>query len=176
MIRHYRYTETELKTLLKSMAVLIDTREQDCNHVTTYLDKAKVQHKSRKLDFGDYSFYLPANAELSIPRDLYFDGQIAIERKGSLAELSTNLTAKRAEFEAEMIRAAGAKLILMIEDASYEDILQHNYRTQYDPKAFVAALKTFEYRYGLDINFVSRQTSGHFIYSSLYYYLREYLK
>lgn len=172
----FYYTDTELKGLLKSMVILIDTREQENSHILAYLDKQKVTYDSRKLGFGDYSFMLPANEKLGIIRDTYFDNQITIERKASLEELSGNLTQDRQRFESELIRASKAKLLLMIENACYGDIIGHRYQTQYEPKAFIAALKTYEIRYGISLNFVAAALSGNFIYYTFLYCLREYLK
>ena len=176
MFGNYHYTDGELKTLLKSLTVIIDTREQENYHITEYLDKKKIPYKGQKLDFGDYSFMIPAHPELGIMRAIYFTGSMAIERKNSLEELSGNLTSDRARFEAELIRGAGAKLILMVENSSYSDIVAHRYNTQYEPKSFIATLKTYEARYGLGINFVNEMCAGNFIYHTFYYYLREYLK
>ncbi|SEP46838.1 ERCC4 domain-containing protein [Propionispora vibrioides] len=176
MITHYHYTESELKALLQSLTVLIDTREQENGHITSYFEKRNIAYKNRKLDFGDYSVMLPANDELGIWRDLYFDSAIVVERKNSLEELSSNLTNGRAQFESELIRSAGAKVLLMIEGGSYADIIGHKYNTQYEPKAFLAALKTYEVRYGLGINFIPPALAGNFIYHTIYYFLREQLK
>lgn len=155
---------------------MIDTREQENGHITTYLDKQKVPYVSRKLEFGDYSFMLPASPALGIVRDTYFAGDIAIERKASLEELSGNLTQDRTRFESELIRASKAKLLLMVENSSYADIVGHKYRTQYEPKAFLAALKTYEVRYGLSLNFIPAVCAGNYIFHTFYYYLREFLK
>lgn len=173
---HYHYTDAELKQLLQSLVILIDTREQENGYIQAYLEKQGIAYAGRKLDFGDYSLMLPASPDMGIVRDIYFTGAIAIERKASLEELSGNLTHDRARFEAELIRASRSKLYLMVENASYADIIGHNYRTQYDPKAFLAALKTFEIRYGLRLTFVPAAYAGNYIYHTFYYYLREYLK
>ena len=173
----YRYTATEQKKLLKSLTVLIDTREQKNEHITSYLDKKKINYKSKKLNFGDYSFMLPANEELGIMRDIYFNDQLAIERKASLTELSNNFTHDRTQFENELIRATDSKLILLVENAAgYSDIIQHNYRTNYNPKSFLATLHSFKHRYDLDVIFLDHSYSGDYIYHSCYYWLREYLK
>jgi hypothetical protein len=158
------------------MVILIDTREQENRHITSYFDKQKISYIGRKLNFGDYSFMLLACPALRINRDIYFDGDIAIERKGSLEELSGNLTQDRARFESELIRANKEKLLLMVENADDSFIVGHKYKTQYDPKAFIATLKTYEARYNLGINFVPGVCAGNFIYHTLYYYLREWLK
>jgi len=173
----YRYTKGEMKELLKSLTVLIDTREQANTHIQGYFDSKCIDHKSKKLDFGDYSFMLPRNDELGIMRDIYFMDQIAIERKASLTELSNNFTHDRTQFENELIRSNGSKLILLVENAAgYEDIIEHNYRTQYKPKSFLATLHSFKHRYDLDTVFIKPEIAGDYIYRSFYYWLREYLK
>lgn len=177
MIGKFKFTDAELKTVLNSLTVIIDTREQENSHIVEYLAKKKIPYKGQKMDFGDYSFMIPANPQLQIMRDIYFTDNIVIERKAHLNEISGNLTADGgSRFESELIRAQGAKFYLMIENASYADIINHNYNTQYDPKAFVARLKTFESRFGVDLNFVNSKCSGNFIYHTFYYWLREQLK
>ena len=172
----YHYTDKELKLLLSSLNIIIDTRENQNQHITDYLDKHKIPHISRKLDYGDYSCMIPANFELSVMRDTYFTDTIVIERKNGLTELSNNLTANRAQFEAELIRSHGCKLMLMIEGGNYGDIVGHKYRSQYEPKSFIATLKTYEVRYGLDVNFIPVICAGNFIYYTMLYNCREYLK
>lgn len=38
----FKYTEAEMKNILKQATVVIDTREQKCGHITEYLDKYKI--------------------------------------------------------------------------------------------------------------------------------------
>ena len=66
------------------MTVLVDTREQENGHITDYFDAKGIPYKKKALEFGDYSFLIPRNDELSIPRDLIFSHKIMIERKASL--------------------------------------------------------------------------------------------
>ena len=172
----YHYTDTEIKRLLDSLTVIIDSREQENTHVTSYFDRQKIPFQTKKLDFGDYCPMLPANTELGILRDVYFGNSLAIERKASLEELSGNFTQDRTRFEQELIRASKAKLFLMVENSSYADIVGHKYRTQYEPKAFLATLKTYEARHGLDVNFVPASHAGNFIFYTFYYHVREFLK
>lgn len=113
MIRQYRYTEKELKELLKSITIVVDTRENANDHIIKYFDDKKIPHISRKLDYGDYSCFLPANTELGIMRDIHFD--CVIERKAHLEELSGNLTTDRTRLENEFIRGKDSRFILMIE-------------------------------------------------------------
>lgn len=156
---------------------MVDSREQENTHIIDYLTKKKIPFKKQKLDYGDYSFFIPANTDLNIPRDIHYSSDIVIERKAHLNEISGNLTADGgSRFESELIRSQGAKFYLMIENASYADIINHNYNTQYDPKAFVARLKTFESRYGISISYINSKCSGNFIYHTFYYWLREQIK
>ena len=176
MIRQYRFTDKELKELLKSMVILVDSREQVNNHILQYFDSKKIPYKIQKLDVADYSFMLPANPDLGLIRDLYFDDRVILERKNSLEELSGTFS-NRNRFESELLRGQDKCFVLMIEEPQgYEKIITHQYKTQYNEKAFLATLFTFRHRYGIDINFIDKQYSGLFIYYQCYYFLREYLK
>ena len=96
MVQFYKYTDKELDEILSTIEVLIDTREQENNHIVEYFKKQNIKYRQCTLKFGDYSFMIPANNELGIVRDLYFTDVITIERKGSLEELSGNFTKDRA--------------------------------------------------------------------------------
>ena len=113
MIKQYKYTDKELNQLLKSITIVVDTRENANSHIIKYFDDKKILHISRKLDYGDYSCFLPTNPELGIMRDTYFD--CVIERKGHLEEVSGNFTADRTRIENEFIRAKDSRFIMMIE-------------------------------------------------------------
>lgn len=175
MVQLYKYTEAELKEILKSIIVLIDSREQENVHIIDYFDKKKIEYKEMKLDHGDYSFYIPKNNDLGISRDLHFNDIVTVERKGSLEELSGNFCNGRSRIEEEFTRKKG-KMYLMIENAVYEDIVKHNYDTEYNPVSFIATLDTFEARYNIITSFISKAAAGNFIYHKFKYHLREYFK
>ena len=59
----YRFTETEVKKLLKNLVIVIDTREQKNQWITKYLDKKKIRYKVQKVDEGDYGCYIESNAD-----------------------------------------------------------------------------------------------------------------
>ena len=174
-IKLYKYTKSELDTLLKSMVVLVDTREKENKHITDFFDKYKIEFRFATLNYADYTFYLPRNNDLGIIRDMCFDNLIAIERKNSLEELSGNLAQNRQRFEDELLRAS-ARITLMVEDASYDDIYNKKYRTKLSEKAFTASIATFKHRYNMDVQFVSKENAGKFIYTEFYYWLREYFR
>lgn len=174
-MRNY-YTSKEQKEILKSMTILIDTRENANNHIIEYLDRKKLKYKSKKLDYGDYSFMLPVNKDLDIIKPIFFDDEIVIERKGSLTELSGNLTKDRTRFENELVRKHSSKFHLMIEDGSWEKIENHKYNTDYNPKSFIATLNSYIARYHINIDFIEKDYAGSFISRLFYYHLRECMK
>ena len=170
------YTDKEEKEILKSMVILVDTREQANSHILKFFDRKSIGYKSKKLDYGDYSFMLPANSDLGIIKPIYFDDEIVIERKGSLTELSGNLTKDRERFEKELIRKGDAKFHLMVEDGSWEKIQAGIYNTEYKPVSFYATLNAYIARYHISIDFVTKDFSGPFINGLFHYHLRECLK
>jgi len=161
------------KYLLKTAIVLVDTREQENQHILDYLDKIKVAYQVQKLEYGDYTLLIPTNKEQGIECDMILD--FAVERKGSLNELSGNFTNDRTRIEEEFWRGKD-NLALVVEDGSLDKILAHEYRTQYNEKSFVATLLTFWHRYNVPPIFVSKENSGKIIYAILKYKLREELK
>jgi len=175
MINFYRYTDKELQILLKSIVVIVDSRENENSHIIKWFDEKKIQYITQKIESGDYSFYLPAAPELGIVRDLYFTDKISVERKANLVELSGNYTNDRLRIESEFIRHKG-KMILLVEDADYADIIRHNYRTEYKPESFLATLHSFSERYDIPFTFIKdKKCSGQFIFYTFYYWLRNFL-
>ncbi|OKL36230.1 ERCC4 domain-containing protein [Domibacillus mangrovi] len=170
----YHYTDTEMKELLSTMVMLIDTREQQNKHITDYFDSKKISYKTKKLDYGDYSAYLPKNVEMGIQRDVYFPA--AIERKNSVDELVATIK-ERIRFENELIRAHSSPFALMVEDPNgYQNIITGHYRSQYNAKALLASLKSFETRYGFQTVFIAPHTAGNYLYYHFYYTIRNALK
>jgi ERCC4-type nuclease len=171
---HFKYTDKEMTELLKTITVLIDTREQKNQHIVEYFDSKKIPYESMKLDAGDYSIKLPKNTELGITRDIYFP--VAIERKNSVDELVQTVK-ERTRFENELIRGQKLRFLLMVEDPNgYENILYGKYQSQYEPKAFLGSLKSFETRYNFSTVFIPSKASGNYLYHHFYYHVRNYLK
>lgn len=176
MLKHYKYTDKEKTSLLRSIVILVDTREQKNSHITEYFDRKKIPWKSKALNNGDYSFYIPQNSDLNIDRDMYFDNEIIVERKNSADELAGNFTKHRTRFEEEMATFSGKKYLL-IENSTYDDIVNGKYRSEYAAKSYLATLHTFNHRYSLEIMFMPQsEMSGLWIYSTFMYWLREKLR
>ena len=176
MLANFYYSDKEVDTLVKSLVILIDTREQVNEHITNVYDKRNIPYKKRALKYGDYSFMIPANEALNIPRDLYYDNEIVVERKASLEELSGNLTQDRGRFEKELSLAPKTK-VLLVEDASYEDIAAGKYSTEYNRKSFLGSLHTYWFRYNIPVFFMSdKKYSALFIRNYFEYYMKERLR
>lgn len=176
-MKQYKYSLEQIKQMARQMIVLVDSREKQNSHILNYFDKQGIAYRKTKLDYGDYSFLLPD--AVTGQGDIFFHDSIVIERKASLEELSSNLTQKRERFETEFLKAGNnnCKLYLMIEDeGGYSSIISHNYCTEFTPAAYMASLKTWEARFNCNTQFIEKQYSGYYIYSTFYYFCREALK
>lgn len=176
MIEYFRYTEKEITKILKSIVIVVDSREQEFLHITKWFESKKVPFEiNKKLEFGDYGFKIPADPELGIIKDLHFSDRICVERKACLEELSGNFTNDRLRIETEFVRHKG-KMLLLVENAEYSDIINHKYRTEYKPESFLATLHSFSERYEIPVTFMKDHNhSGYFIFYTFYYWLRNFL-
>ena len=164
--------------MLDSIVILVDTREHEGknDHILNYFDSKKINWKKYKLDFGDYSFMIPKNEELSIPRDLYFDSKIMIERKANLDELVGNIVKDRNRLKKEFALAPPTKVIV-IENASYPDIINGNYMGHYDAKSLYGTLHSFWHEFNIPVFLMEDpKYTGVFIKGYLQYYLRGIIK
>lgn len=176
MLDKFKYTDKELDELVKSLTILVDTREKNNQHLLDYWDDKGINHKKKALSYGDYSFMIPKNEDLNIPRDIYFDGEIIIERKGSLEEISGNLTKERDRLEKEFSLSPKTK-VLLIENGTYGDVVTGNYNTQYNKKSFWASLHSFWHKYNIPVFFMpDTKYSGIFVRGYFEYYLKNYLR
>lgn len=172
------FTKTEQEKILKSMTILVDSREKDGknDHILSYFDSKKIPWIKYKLDHGDYSCMVPADEELKIPKDLYFNNQICIERKNSLDEWAGDVTEDRAGVKKKFSQLP-RKSIFVIENGSYADIINHNYRSRYDPKSYLGTLHSIWNEFDIPIIFMPDQKyTATFIYCYFYYYLRGIIK
>jgi hypothetical protein len=184
MLGKYKFTDKEIKVLLDSLTVIIDTREQENSHITEYLKKKKIPYKGQKLDFGDYSFMIPANPLLQIPRDIYYTDSIVVERKKDIIEVIGNLCEDGGNrLENEFIRSRGSKFYFMIENTTYLQAIRGNYeispgkKSKYKAETLIDRIKTFEARYGIVVHWGGDQiSSGNYIYYTFRRWLREQIK
>lgn len=174
-MKMYKYSDKDIKQMIKQLTILIDSREKQNGHITDYLTKNHIPYETTTLSYGDYSCKIPVSTGESI----HFHDSIVIERKNSLEELSGNLTRDRERFEKEFLKAGndGAKIYLMVEDeGGYSSIINHSYKTEFKPNAYMASLKTWESRFNCNVQFINKQYAGFFILSTLKYFVKESLK
>ena len=163
----------ELDSAMKSMQILIDTREKKNAHIVTSLEGRKCPFSAHKLDYGDYTCTYDSGENKAVS----IENVVVVERKANLDELAGNITKGRERFEREFLRAkeAGAKVFLMIESGNYDAIQEHRYRSQLPPKSFLNTLFSWQQKYNITISFVSKQFAGDYIYATLFMALKNYL-
>lgn len=160
------------------MTIIVDTREHEGanTHIIDYFNSKNVPWIKRKLEYGDYSYYVPANPELGIMRDLWFDNEIIIERKANLDEFANNVTTDRSRIKKEFTLAPKNKLLL-IENASYSDMINGNYRSNYSAQSYYGTIHSFWHEFNLPVVFIEDpKYSGVFIRGHFQYHLRGLLK
>lgn len=172
----FRYTEKEIQELLKTMVIVIDSRENVNGHIIDYLKQKEIPVKIQKLDTGDYGCYLPKNEKMGITRDIYLNS--FVERKAHMDEITGNLQKDtQTAFENELRRSKDLGFVMIVEDKdAYEKMLKGDYRSKYDPLALLGRLNTFKARYNFELVYIDRKFSGNWIYHHFYYQLRYYLK
>lgn len=156
----------ELEQTLETLTLLVDTREQDTEKARHRLSATELPFERRKLDFGDYS----CKVTLSNGEELVFANSFAIERKMDLDELAGCFCHSRARFEREFLRAKdlNAKLYLLVENASWEKVLQGKYRSKMSSKALLASMVAWLSRYNCQIIMCDSFNSGRLIREILY--------
>lgn len=169
----------EVNNCLQSMSILIDTRERPTGRQSEQRYNAfKCDYRRQKLNYGDYTYncILPSGEPLHAAEGA-INPDVVIERKMNLAELSQCFCQDRERFTREMQRATdhGAKVYLLVEGASYENILNGKYKTRFNPQAFTASLFAFMARYNVVPVFCKAETSGRVIKEILYRELKERL-
>lgn len=166
MNRHW--TEAELQAELKKLTVIIDGREKVNHRILCFLEEQKIPHIQRNLDVGDYSLQLGSQT---------FEHSFAVERKANLDELCGNMTSERDRFEREFLRAKAhnTRLFLLIENASWVDVLTHNYKSKMSAKSLLASLLSWQARFDVTIVFTRPEDSPMLLWGLLYYSAREEL-
>lgn len=167
------YTHFEVDHMLDSMTVLVDTREQDTPALRARLEGLKRPFRRCKLEYGDYS------CEITKPDGTITSAanKIAIERKMNLDEVCMCFTSGRERFEREFKRAkqGGAKVYLLIENASIDKALAGTYCSRINPDALVASILAWCARYNLTPWFCQQKNTGKLIARILRYEVKAML-
>lgn len=173
MISIYKYTDKEIKAIVDSAVILVDTREKENKHITDYFNQKGIRWATQALKYGDYTIKIESP---SAYRDMYFNDLISIERKANLNELSGNLTRNRERFSDEFFRSKG-RMYLLIENANFFDIEDGNYSTKFNQEAFRGSLTSFEHTFDLRVMYMPNIAhSGYWIYTTLTGFVKSQLK
>ena len=163
----------EIEEAMKTFEIIVDTREQKWQHIESALAATQTPYERCKLNYGDYSCKVTKsdNSPLSLSE------RLVIERKANLDELAGNFTKGRSRFDREFKRALEnkAKVFLLIENASWDDIEQHHYRSQFPSKSYLATLYSWQAKYNITIIFCKSEQSGNIIKGILWYAMKNYL-
>lgn len=166
----------EVDELLSSLEILVDTREQDTAKARRRYAAFGVPYRRTTLAYGDYcgNVRLP-NGEYLLDATQAVQPRCMIERKMNLDELAQCLTRGRERFKREFERAAAnhCRIYLLCEDGNIEKILRHEYRSKFNPSAFLASVVAWSIRYNMQLVFCSHISSGRLIKEIIYRDLKE---
>lgn len=105
------------------------------------------------------------------------EGAAAIERKGSLDELATCITAERTRFERELQRLKAYPFRRLVVIGSRGEIELGRFRSRTEPKAILNTLSAWEVRYDLQIcYFATPEAMALQVESWLFWTARELVK
>lgn len=152
----------DIDNCIASIQILVDTREQDTERARRRLQLLPCPYSRQALNFGDYSYCYTQPNGLLTPMNEKF----AIERKMNLDELAACFTHDRDRFrrEFERCQAAGARMVMIVENATYENLLAGKYRSRFNSEAFIASLVAWEIRYGFPVVMCKEETTPRMIY------------
>lgn len=175
-------TLTDKEKFMKKVIVLVDTREQQNDHIIQTLNSMGVQHQSCKLDFGDYSFLLDGKD---------FRQSCVIERKGSVDELYGNVTQDLPRIEKELLSAkiVAGGCTMLIEGVTTElelkkytiphaQVIHQGRKVQDIGRIVYPVLQSFKAasRYSVSPEYTLKENSAQKILEIFYYYYRGYDK
>lgn len=167
-------TPFELEKTLSTMIICVDSREHPTKEAKNRWEGFGVPYVIEPLKSGDYS------AKFTLPSGDIFEmkDKCVIERKMSLTEICGNFCQNRDRFirEFERIKEAGAKVYIIIENGSWENVYNGKYRSQMHPNALIANLAAWMARYNAHIVFCKAETFPKIAKEILYREAKELLK
>lgn len=189
---------TDIDYCLKHMTIICDSREQESEKMRRRVSQFSCPSYRQCLDYGDYTYnFRSPSGDYLFQRDAdRIQPHVVVERKMNLDELAGNFcerlkdspdakaynqankTKIRNRFEFEFIKAKqnNAKVYLLVEDATYENMYAGRYRSRLNSKSFVGSLWSFSSKYNITPVFCKSETSGKIIHDILYYELRKRLE
>lgn len=169
-----KYHPCEIERILRSMVILVDTREQDTARARKRYKQFGCEFERKALKFGDYSARLTGLDGEGIN----LEGVVCVERKMDLDELCNCFCQGRERFHREFERAlaAGAHVYLLIENDNLDNAYAGAYRSRMNPKALTASILAWSIEFGIIPLFISADRSGQLTRDILYREARAYLE
>lgn len=154
----------EISDVLKTLVILVDTREQDTELFRKRISKFRFPVERIALDSGDYG------AKVQLPTGEWHEIAAVVERKMNIDELCMCFGRERDRFARELQRAQDAqkRVYLLVEGASWENILAGKYRSLMHKNALLSTLLIWEARYDYKIIMCDNLTTGKMINDILY--------
>lgn len=169
----------EEKDVLKTFEVLIDRREQDTPKALKRYAAFRVPFQRATLAYGDYTYTatLPDGTIINDRTKKVFP-RCVVERKMDLDELAQCFTRERERFLKEFMRAKAnkAKVFLLVENGTFEGVLNHRYKSRYNPAAFLGSITAWLVRFDVSLIFCKEESSGRLIKELLYRDFKERLE
>ncbi|MDD6401186.1 MAG: ERCC4 domain-containing protein [Lachnospiraceae bacterium] len=171
-------TGYQIKKALESFRIIVDTREQATNKLEARLKDFGCPYERATLDYGDYTFNVTLADGVLCDTSVKVAPKVAIERKMDIDELALCLTHERVRFLKELERAKdkNAKMYLLIENGSWDDIINGNYKSWINSRTFLSNICFLQAHYDLNIVFCKDYNAGIVIKTILYQEAREYIK
>lgn len=166
----------DAQELLSTFEIICDTREQRTPRAEQRYSAFGVNHCRGTLNYGDYCGNITfANGDKLYDLSTTISARCVVERKMNLDELAQCFTRGRERFKREFERAAenGSRVFLLCENGSIEKILRHEYRSKFNPTAFLASIVAWNIRYDMQLIFCTQLSSGMMIKEILYRDMKE---
>ena len=172
-------TNFEVQEVLDTFQIIVDNREHMTPKASERYKSFGVPYKFGTLSYCDYcADAILLDGSHIVNTSVTIKPVCCIERKMSLDELASCFGKGRKRFEREFQRGAdtGAKMFLLVENATWEAIYAHRYKSHMNVNAFISSLSAWSIRYGVTPLFCKTDTSGKIIKEFLYRDLKERLE
>lgn len=162
----------EIERILKTITLIVDTREKPNERYYKRIEDTGLDYIPRALLFADYACEIMIGDEY-----VSLENVFAIERKMNLDELCMCFGKDRKRFKAEFERAksAGCKIYLIVENCTFEHILNGKYRSKYNKESLLASLLAWIPRYNIIPIFCKEESTGRIIKEIMYRETKELL-
>ena len=132
---------------------IFDSREKKNDHIKAYFDRHGIAYRIEKLDVGDY---------------MADGGTVTVDRKGSVEEISGNLTnptdKQRFMREVRRSRQLGLRLVVLVETNKYKAIKNLSaWKSKYSPvrgSVLIREMERLRHAYGVQFIFCSKKSVG----------------